>query len=130
MVWFYKLTVGFASLSSGFTFRGGNPVSIMALVGQTGAHLRQNLHLSESINARLLPMVMASYSQTLKHLLQPMQATAQAFYSPDPYPHCGRLHKFSGASEVFFSVRKGLSDTLSHMPHRRCICLRQLPEGR
>ena len=55
-----ELNIRYSIITSSFTFLGGKLRSTMALVGQTSTHLRQSLHLSSWINARLLFVVMAS----------------------------------------------------------------------
>src|SRR5690554_6396740 len=84
----FNILIYFAVLHSSFSstliFRGGKFSSIMAFVGQTGTHLRQSLHLSESINARLFSMVMASNLHSFSHFPHPIQATEQAFRATPP----------------------------------------------
>ena len=75
------VTTGF---SGGFSLFGGNPISRMESVGHSVTHFRHSLHFTESIKARLLLMVIASYGQTFKHLVQPMQATAQFLFAIPP----------------------------------------------
>ena len=76
--------MAFSAAASTLGFLGGKFISRIDEVGHSATHFLQKVHFEASIYARLFSILIASNSQTLKHLLQAMQATLQALLAGPP----------------------------------------------
>jgi len=97
---------------------GLEAVSTIADVGQTSTHLPHNVHFSASIYAKLLCIVMASNSHTLKHFKQPIHDTLHAFLLIAPFSLLTQFTNIRRESDPF--LRNSIinfGQALTQAPH-------------
>ena len=105
-------------LTTSVVLRGGKLISRIAPVGHSVTHLRQSLHFSKSIYAKLSLSVIASLGHDFTHFPHPIQATEQFLREIAPFSlliHETKMRLLFGP--LFLSSIMLLGQAFTHAPH-------------